>query len=320
MTRASLKPDRRVTLLFWAITLIGGGLWLLLLNFNLLERFEPTAQYILAAVLGAIGIGFFGAFLGRRDKWWRLIPGWLLLTLAAMVLLSTRTLPADAPDGRLIAAVLFWGLALAFLHVFLLRRALYWWAIIPSGFMLVLGGVVVASIYITRLETLGALLSMGMGLVFVMLYGAARAEQGWWPLIPATVLILFGVAAYTAESQIQNALLNFWPLLLILAGIFLGWQAARKPPAGPSMEIHSQQTGSGRIPPASPSRTAPASSTDARPNSQAADKSELENKRDTATAPDLEDDSENEGELGAYRGPAPGTSVDILDDDAPTRG
>lgn len=317
-----LKPERRMSLAFWAITLIGGGVWLLLLNFNLLERYEPTAQYILAGLLGGLGVGFFGAFLGRREKWWRLIPGWLLLTLAAMVLLSTRSLATTAantsPDGRLIAAVLFGGLALAFLHVFLLRRREYWWAIIPSGFMWVLGGVVLASIYITRLETLGALLSIGMGLVFVGLYGAARAQQGWWPLIPATVLILFGVVAFTSGSQVQNALLNLWPVVLIAAGILLGWLAVRKSPATPEkLEVHSQGTPYGAS--SGPSTSGPSTSgTSSGTSSGTAPRGpSTGDKPDTSARPTAEndDDANEEGVLGAYRGPAPGASVDILSDD-----
>jgi hypothetical protein len=268
---STLTTDRRVTLTFWAVTLIGSGLWLLLLNFDLLARFEPTAQYILAGLLTILGVGFFGAFLTSREKWWRLVPGWLLLTLAAMVMIPTYTGREGDTDGRLVAAVLFWGMAVAFLHIFLLRRRVYWWAIIPSGFMLVLGGMVAASIYITRLETLGALLSIGMGLVFIWLYAAARAEQGWWPLIPAVVLILFGVAAFTAGSNIQNVLFNLWPLLLVAGGAYLGWLGWRKS-AAPSrrMEVHSA----------------------------------------SGTA-----SSEEEGVLGAYTGPAPGASVEVLDDD-----
>lgn len=290
MPQTTRNPDRRVTLLFWSVTLIGGGLWLLLLNFNLLARFEPTAQYILAGVLGALGLGFFVAFLGRREKWWRLIPGWLLLTLAVMVLLSTRQVYSAEPDadanvlqGRLIAAVLFWGLALAFFHVYLLRRAIYWWAIIPSGFMLVLGGVVAASIAITRLETLGALLSVGMGLVFVLLYVAARAQQDWWPLIPATVLILFGVVAFTTGSNIQNVVLNLWPTLLIGVGLFLGWRGWGRHSVHPRMEVHTAGIPKGGgITPRAAEQTS---------SSQA-----------------------EEGVLGAYSGPAEGATVDVLDD------
>jgi hypothetical protein len=284
----TMTTDRRVSRLFWAFALIGGGLWLLLLNFNLLDRFQPTAQYILAGALAVLGIGFFGAFLRRRAKWWRLIPGWLLLTLAAMVLVSTLSLADVSPDeipliqGPIIAATLFWGLAVAFLHVYLLQRATHWWAIIPSGFMLVLGVVIAAAAYITRLESLAALLSIGMGLVFVALYGAARAQQGWWPLIPATVLILFGIVSFTTGTNVQNVLLNLWPVLLIIIGIYLGWLAWRKQPAAERMEISTAQPPRRPKPPARP-------------------------------------DHQTEGVLGAYSGPVPGATIDILDEHADER-
>ena len=81
--------DSRFSLLLWSIGLIICGAVLLLFNFDLLTRYEPLVQYIVGGLFGAAGISFFAGYLPMRQNWWRLIPGWTLLALACMVILST---------------------------------------------------------------------------------------------------------------------------------------------------------------------------------------------------------------------------------------
>ena len=153
--------DRRVNLWMWAATLLIAGVLLLLFNLQVLAAYEPTAQYGVAGVLAVLGAGFLASYAWRRDEWWRLMPGWTLLALATMVLLSVQVqLPRP-----LIAAVLFVGLGLAFVNIYLVKRADHWWAIIPGGFMIVLAAVISLSVRVARLETLGAALFVdGAGL------------------------------------------------------------------------------------------------------------------------------------------------------------
>jgi len=75
-------------------------------------------------------------YLVRREFWWAIIPAGVLLTLAVMISL-TSSLSGDSMLGP---AILFFGLAVTFLVVYLLRsgdehRA---WALITAG---VLGGI-----------------------------------------------------------------------------------------------------------------------------------------------------------------------------------
>jgi len=86
--------------------------------------------------LGAIGLSFLVIYLVRREFWWAIIPAGVLLTLAVMISL-TSSLSGDSMLGP---AILFFGLAVTFLVVYLLRsgdehRA---WALITAG---VLGGI-----------------------------------------------------------------------------------------------------------------------------------------------------------------------------------
>lgn len=256
------------------------GAGLLLFNFNLFAAYEPLFQYVAAGILGAGALGFGGAYLSTPTHWWRLIPAWTLLSLASMVLLTA----SPGVNQRLVGGVLFLGLALAFAHIYLLDRQERWWAIIPGGFMLVLGGVIALSSRTERAETLGALLFGGMGLVFFLLYLLDGRRRQWWALIPGTVLILFGFFIFvldrTGEAGGNSQLLSWWPLFLMALGIFLGWRAYRKQP-GQKLPLNSAP-GLGRTP---------------RPVSGSVNRS--------ARTP---------GALGEYNGPAPGASVELLPD------
>ena len=213
------SADYRLGPLLWALGLIAIGSALLLFNFDLLARFQPLGQFILAALFALAGVGFFfAAYASPREDWAQLIPAWTLMALAGMVLAST----VEAIDQRLTAAILFLGLAAAFLHIYMLNRPDNWWAIIPGGFMLVLAGVIALSVRIVRAETLAALLFAGLGGVFFVLYFAPARHRQWWSLVPGTVLTLFGLFVLTLNGEGAANWLRWWPLLLILGGVGIG--------------------------------------------------------------------------------------------------
>lgn len=211
------------------------GILLLLFNFNIFQRFEPGAQYLVAALAVLAAFGSFASYASARENWWRLIPGWILLALAGIIFLST--LPGG--DPRFSAAVLFAGLGAAFLHIFLLRRTEFWWALIPAGFMWVLGGVIALSSYITRVESLGALLFGGIGLVFFAIYAVGDRRQ-WWALMPGSILLLFGFFVLTwdqSSGERRGDLLQWWPLILIALGVVVGLRSWRRQPVE-KMEVN----------------------------------------------------------------------------------
>lgn len=227
--------DRQMNLLAWAGVLIGVGVLLLLFNLGVLARYEPTAQYVVAALLAIGGFSALVSFFWRRDQWWRLMPGWTLLALAGMVMAALdETLPR-----AYVAAILFVGLALAFGNLYLVNRAEHWWAILPGGFMLVLAGVISLTVTITRIETLGAILFTGMGLVFALVYLLAGKRRHWWALIPAGVLLFFGVITYSVNNEVQSALLRWWPAALIVlgAGVAFASTLQRTPPERLSVNV-----------------------------------------------------------------------------------
>lgn len=206
--------ERQVNLLIWAAVLVIVGVLLLLFNFGVLARYEPTAQYIVAGLLAVGGFASLVSYFWRRDQWWRIMPGWTLLALSAMVLLALD----ESIPRPYIGATLFVGLAFAFGNLYLVNRVEHWWAIIPGGFMLVLALVLALTITLTRLETLGAILFVGMGVVFLLVYLLAGKARHWWALIPAAVLIFFGVITYSVGNTIESAILLWWPAVLIVIG------------------------------------------------------------------------------------------------------
>ena len=263
--------DRQVNQLVWAAVLVVVGVLLLLFNLGVLARYEPTAQYVVAGLLGVGGFSTLVSYFWRRDQWWRLMPGWTLLALAAMVMVSLD----DSLPRPYTAATLFVGLALAFTNLYFVNRAEHWWAIIPGGFMLVLAGVIALTVSITRLETLGAILFAGMGVVFALVYLLAGKRRHWWALIPAGVLLFFGLITYSVDNGVQNALLDWWPAALIVIGAGVAFFAATTQSITPTkMSVN----------------VAP------------------------KMAPSLPPVTSKAGQLGDYSQPAPGASVEVLPD------
>ena len=289
---ASGFNDNRISSLTWGVFLALAGIGLLLFNLGIFVRYEPYIQFVAAAALGLLALGFFAGYLsalfGRRpgraggvdgdqSHWWRLIPAWTLLALAAMAYLSTLS----ALDQRITASALFVGQAIAFTHIYLLDRAERWWAIIPGGFMLMLGGTIALSSRTENPATLGTALFIGLGAVFFLLYLLGRRRQQWWALIPGSVLVLFGLFLFSVERGEQNLILRWWPLLLPLLGGWLIWRATRPLPKRKlATNSAPNQT---RVQGPTSERRAPAQ------------------------------------RLGEYSGPAPGATVEILPDPEETQ-
>jgi len=270
------QSDYRIGSLIWAAGLFLIGLVLLLFNFGVFDPYKPLVQYILAGLLALSAVGFFVAYFSARRDWAQLIPAWTLLALAAMALLSAN----PALDQRLNAAVLFIGLALAFAHIYLLDRTERWWAIIPGGFMLVLGVVIGLSSVIASVEALGAALFIGMGTVFLLLYFLAGRRQ-WWALVPGSVLLILGFFVFSVGGEGGRTFLRWWPVILMAIGALVGATAYRRKPRSKRLTVNS-----------APAQRASAS----------------------LAQKDKPADPQPRAQIGDYSRPAPGATVEILPD------
>lgn len=208
------RMDSRVV---FGILLVLVGLLLLLQNLNVI----PLAWDLFWAFLFvASGLAFLGVFVERPERWWPLIPGFTLLALGALIALgATAPWAARTWGGSLFLG----GIGLGFWMIYLVRPA-NWWAIIPGGVLITLALVAGLSQAIPGSAT-GGIFFMGLGLTFALVYLLPKPQgRQSWALIPAAVLVLMGLFTFAATSPAINYL---WPLLLILAGIYLLYRSQR---------------------------------------------------------------------------------------------
>lgn len=71
--------------------------------------------------------------------------------------------------------------------------------------------------------------AIGAGFLAIFLVDAAvRGASRWWPLVPGTILTLFGLAEVTEGTAAARLIEQAWPLVLILAGVGLLVGASRR--------------------------------------------------------------------------------------------
>lgn len=194
----------------WGSLLILGGLLLLLENLTEI-RFSSL---IIPVLFGFAGLTFLSTYLHNRASWWAIIPGVVLLGLAALIAIDELEL--GIPDT--VGGVLFLGsISLAFWLVYFNNRS-NWWAVIPAGVMLTLAAMPILSEQASS-ELQGGIFFFGIGLTFAFLGLLSNQSVNLrWAYIPAGILLVMGLLLSTAAIGLFNYL---WPVLLIVAGLFL---------------------------------------------------------------------------------------------------
>ena len=199
---------------FWGVLLIIGGIIFLLENLGIVA----IGEAFWGILLGVAAIGFLSVYLTNRENWWALIPGMILLSVSALIILNT-IFPGGT--GELGGVIVLGGIGLAFLLIYLTNRE-NWWAIIPAGVMLTLSIVVLLGEVITGFEV-GGIFFLGLGLTFALVAILPTPHgQMKWAFIPAGVMIVLGLLITAALSPLINYI---WPVALILAGLFLVFRA-----------------------------------------------------------------------------------------------
>jgi hypothetical protein len=194
-----------------AILLIAAGVLFLLQNFGILGG---ALTILWALLLGAGGAVFLYVFLTNRADWWAVIPGFVLLSLAATIVLGQF---GPAIGETWVGALFLGGIGLGFWMVYLANRE-HWWAVIPGGVLLTIGLVTGLSSALEGIEV-GGVFFLGLGLTFSLLSLLPTPEGRMkWALIPAAVLLVMGLLITAAATA---ALKYLWPVALILAGLYL---------------------------------------------------------------------------------------------------
>jgi len=204
--------NRDRTALIWGAALVVLGLVLLGQSLDLIGSLAPL---VWTAVFGLAGLAFVYVYLSSaRARWWAIIPGLSLLGLAALM-----GLEAISPTlGGLLGAPIFLAsIGLSFLLVYLTQRT-FWWAVLPCGVMFSVAIVVLVEQLNPPFDA-GAVVLLGLSATFLAVSRLATVPgQFRWPLIPAAVLGIIGLAIL-AESASGLGLI--WPLILIAAGSYV---------------------------------------------------------------------------------------------------
>ncbi len=186
------------------------ALWAIAGLLALVELSVLRGEFLAAYVLFTIALPFIVVFLRDRSQWWALIPAYVMLAVAAMVLLSeTVLLPAAFEATFVLTAI-----ALPFLVVYLRNRA-QWWPLIPAYVLMSIGVMI-------PLEELGflndflvpAYVMFVIALPFFVVY--IRNPKQWWPLIPGGIMAAIGLSFLLVE-----AFQYVFPALVILVGLWV---------------------------------------------------------------------------------------------------
>jgi hypothetical protein len=202
----------------WTVRIwIGAGLVVLGL-LMLLERFglfHGATNLFWGLVFLAGGAWFLYRFwFNMRGEWWAAIPGFALAGIGAESMLSNVL-------GAWSGFFFLGALGLGFFAIYFSDRE-RWWAIIPGGVLVTLGLVSVAAEVFGGRET-GGLLMAGLGLTFLLVAILASLQWAW---IPGLVLLVIGVLI----GGLQEGAMNYvWPIALIVGGLLLIFQFARRP-------------------------------------------------------------------------------------------
>lgn len=204
------KIDYRI--LLGGLLILGGLLGIL----EKLDVINNASGFFWAFIFGLAGIAFIYIFITNREHWWSIIPGSSLIGLAITIGLPENL---DKYGG-----LAFLGsLGLGFLTIYIANRK-HWWSIIPSGVLLTLGIISSVSSQIEGQDT-GALFFLGLGFTFLLV---AILPTGFnrmnWALIPATILLIFGILLGT---PFRGSLDYIWIGALFLGGIYMIWHFFR---------------------------------------------------------------------------------------------
>ena len=165
------------------------------------------ADIIWGILLGLAGVFILSFYFADRKNWWAFIPGIILLVLAVVIVLATFF---PGFGGTMIGALFLGGIGMSFFIIYLVRRD-FWWEIIPAGALFTLAAVVVVSALGYELAS-GGVFFFGLGLTFALL-AFVRTPGGrlTWAWIPALVLIVLGLLALGAATNLINYL---WPVIV----------------------------------------------------------------------------------------------------------
>jgi hypothetical protein len=209
--------DKRTMNIVWGSIIILLGVFLLLITTDVID-ISFNASWLFGFLFFLAFIFFMGIYFSmRREQFWPLIPGIIMLGLSLLILSEEISLRGPIGAGLF---MLFIGLSFLTVYVF---HSEHWWAVIPGGMV----GSVSLVIFFGDLLGVG-LMFLGMGVTFIALYFIllGTEDKHWWPLIPGSILAFMGILfLFFGPIEFGNYIL---PIALIIVGIILIVQSSRK--------------------------------------------------------------------------------------------
>jgi hypothetical protein len=162
-------------------------------------------------VLTLVALPFLAVYIRNRQHWWALIPSFVLLAIALMLLLTTLNVLSD----EMIAPFILYAIAIPFLVVYFINRE-NWWALIPAYTMIIIGTMV----GLIETDVLGdflvpAYIMLAIAIPFFVVY--FRNKENWWALIPGGITGVIGLGFLLSEPVGRFLV----PLVLIAAGVWV---------------------------------------------------------------------------------------------------
>jgi hypothetical protein len=206
---------------WWA--LIPGGVMLFLALTTLLVD-SAGGEWVGALFLFMIALSFLLVYLNNQTRTWALIVAYATAVLGIAPLMSM-----GGRDAAYYGPIFLFAVAVPFFIVYF-RSAQNWWAIIPAGALTTIS--IIAALAIAGLineRGRGAFISAGYANALLMGGLAATFAVVWlrhakpWAKVVTAALAVVAVASlfFANYSQI------FWPLAIILVGIYLFYTALR---------------------------------------------------------------------------------------------
>jgi hypothetical protein len=202
---------------WWA--LIPGGVMTFLALTTLIVDSTANDEFIGALFLVMIAAIFLLLYLNNRARIWALIVAYAIAVLSIAPLMSM-----GGRDAEYFGPLFLFAIALPFFVVYF-RSVENWWAIIPAGALTITSMVAALSISgIVPFEWedafMTALMMVGLALTFAMVW--LRHDKPW-----AKIVTLLLAALAVLSFFFINYYQVLWPVVIILAGIYLFYTALR---------------------------------------------------------------------------------------------
>jgi hypothetical protein len=178
-------------------------------------QLPPQVIAVIAAV--EIAVPFAAVFVGDRQKWWALIPAYVLLVVAGLIALTMLPI-----SSLMLAAFALLAAALPFWLAFIVNRR-NWWALIPAGVLTLfgVGMLVLLSLFQISNNAFFVILNATLALVFAVLWIAVRRLD--WAL-----WIALGFAGAAVLSIWFPSGTN-WALIALMLGLYIVYRQVRRP-------------------------------------------------------------------------------------------